>query len=284
VSIVWQLANYVLIYILHDNLTDTTAPLTGLDKRLIAGSCGFQALQVLVILAVSLKFVRKANDVSFWFLVQSYVSTVLLFGGLYATICLTATDHDGAFYLPTRFYAVRQILVNTTSLGAGAPSSAAVQAVQAVAASATVSAVATPGVAAATASTATAATAAADAMSAVVAGMGPATAAAGVAAAASGDVVGAVQSAAASAGRKLSELGGRHHVKESRVLLFWPMVLEFIYFSICVFSATGTTCPACYGWLGLEGHALNADLVAVAGYGDIFPRNWYSRLMVCAVR
>lgn len=36
--------------------------------------------------------------------------------------------------------------------------------------------------------------------------------------------------------------------------------------------------------VGLEGHALNADLVAVAGYGDIFPRNWYSRLMVCAVR
>ena len=61
VSLAWQMANYVLIYILHDNMTDTSAPLSSQDKRLIAGSCCFQALQVLLILAVSLKFVRKVR-------------------------------------------------------------------------------------------------------------------------------------------------------------------------------------------------------------------------------
>ena len=64
VSVVWQLANYVLIFILNENLTESSTTLSSLDKRLIAGSCCFQAVQVLFILAVSLKFVRKVRQVA----------------------------------------------------------------------------------------------------------------------------------------------------------------------------------------------------------------------------
>ena len=89
---------------------------------------------------------------------------ILLFAGLYATVYLTAADHQGgSFFLPERFFKVEYL--NAT-----------------------------------------------DASSPTLISSAP-----------------------------LSHGFHHHakHVKEKVVLLFWPMVLEFIYFSITCFTATG---------------------------------------------
>ncbi len=87
----------------HDGSVDNT--------RYVIASLLLQCIQLFVIILVSIRLTQKlrSREVSASFLVQSFLSTVLLFAGIYFSIMLVDTRSFGFFDLKTEDYGVENV-------------------------------------------------------------------------------------------------------------------------------------------------------------------------------
>lgn len=86
ISFIWQILNIIVLHMVgayDPNSTDNV----DLDVGLAVMIC-FQVAHLLLIIVVSIKLVKQVSHrtVSGWFLVQSYLSAILLFAGIYSLI------------------------------------------------------------------------------------------------------------------------------------------------------------------------------------------------------
>ena len=103
----WQLTNVLILYFAVDNIFEAK------DRPMLFISLVFEAIQVMIILVTSLKFVRKTYKVTIRFLISSYGAIILTFGAIYTLIYIAYGGEHNGFVLPSHIYDIYSVTPGT---------------------------------------------------------------------------------------------------------------------------------------------------------------------------